>query len=68
MHGPCYLLPKALSLIRSGKLRMSDEPDSLVLRYLRRIDERMDRMETRLRLLTRDFQWDRMDRIFLQAS
>jgi tetrahydromethanopterin S-methyltransferase subunit G len=27
---------------------MSDEPDSLVLRYLRRIDERMDRVETRL--------------------
>ena len=27
---------------------MSDEPDSLVLRYLRRIDERMDRVERRL--------------------
>jgi hypothetical protein len=27
---------------------MSDEPESLVLRCLRRIDERMDRMETRL--------------------
>jgi hypothetical protein len=27
---------------------MSDEPDSLLLRTLRRIDERMDRVETRL--------------------
>ena len=27
---------------------MSDEPDSLVIRCLRRIDERMDRVETRL--------------------
>lgn len=28
----------------------------------------LDRMETRLRALTRDFEWDRMDRIFLQKS
>jgi len=27
---------------------MSDEPDNLVLRYLRRIDERMERVELRL--------------------
>lgn len=29
---------------------MSDEPDSLVLRYLRRIDERLERLETDFRL------------------
>jgi hypothetical protein len=28
----------------------------------------LDRMETRLRALTRDFQWDRMDNIFLHKS
>jgi hypothetical protein len=28
----------------------------------------LDRMETRLRALTRDFKWDRMDRIFLHKS
>jgi len=38
----------ALSLIRSRKLRMSDKLDSLVFRYLRRIDERMNHVETRL--------------------
>ena len=28
----------------------------------------LDRMETRLRALTRDFEWDRMDRIFLHEK
>ena len=28
----------------------------------------LDRMETRLKALTRDFHWDRMDRIFLHQS
>ena len=31
---------------------MADEPDSLVLRYLRRIDERMERIEVRLDQIT----------------
>ena len=30
------------------ELALSDEPDSLVLRYLRRIDERLERVEVRL--------------------
>jgi len=30
---------------------MSDEPDNIVLRYLRRIDERLDRVDTSLQNL-----------------
>ena len=34
---------------------MSDQPDNLVLVYLRRIDARLERMEADLREFNRDF-------------
>ena len=41
---------------------MSDEPENLVLVYLRRIDQRLDRVETKLDIAAVNARLDNLDR------